>query len=193
MENKNLSPQGALPIKVSDDIILNLLTLKDAPELLKLVNRNRKYLREWLDWLDDNTQIEDAEYFINLSLDQFQKKESLNLGIFRENDILGAVTINEFKWDTREIVIGYWLSEVETGKGLMTKCCKALINFAFQNYDIQCVEIKCAPENYKSRMIPERLGFKITEVLKDYQWLYDHYVDNIVYKVSKQEWQKIST
>jgi ribosomal-protein-serine acetyltransferase len=51
------------------------------------------------------------------------------------------------------------------------------------------VEIGCAPGNRKSCAIPERLGFTREGVLRQREWLYDHFVDHVVYGILAEEWR----
>ncbi len=51
-----------------------------------------------------------------------------------------------------------------------------------------CVEVRCAEGNSKSRAIPERLGFIKEGIIRDVEWLYDHYVEDVVYGILSREW-----
>jgi ribosomal-protein-serine acetyltransferase len=50
------------------------------------------------------------------------------------------------------------------------------------------VEIRAASGNKKSRAVPERLGFKQEGCIRQAEWLYDHYVDHVVYGMLDLEW-----
>jgi ribosomal-protein-serine acetyltransferase len=50
------------------------------------------------------------------------------------------------------------------------------------------VEVRAAPGNRRSRAIPERLGFRQEGILRDAEWLYDHYVDLVVYAMLADDW-----
>ncbi len=50
------------------------------------------------------------------------------------------------------------------------------------------VEIRCAVGNQKSQAIPKRLGFVQEGVLRDAEWLYDHFVDHLVYAMLARDW-----
>jgi ribosomal-protein-serine acetyltransferase len=52
------------------------------------------------------------------------------------------------------------------------------------------VEIHCAVDNKRSRAIPERLGFTQEGIIRANQWLYDHYVDDVIYGMLASEWSE---
>lgn len=64
-----------------------------------------------------------------------------------------------------------------------------MVDYAFNELNLNRVEIRCAVENKKSRAIPERLHFVNEGCIRQAEWLYDHYVDHIVYGMLKEEWK----
>ncbi len=56
--------------------------------------------------------------------------------------------------------IGYWIDEKSSGKGLVTKAEERLTQFAFKEWKLNRIEIRCSPDNIASQMIPKKLGFK---------------------------------
>ena len=70
----------------------------------------------------------------------------------------------------------------------MTRAAKGMLDIAFNEYKLEKVEILVAVDNYKSRQIPERLGFKLEGVNRQAEWLYDHYIDHAVYGLLATEW-----
>lgn len=174
---------------INKDLKLRTLREDDAEALFELVDANRKHLREWLPWLDANTEVEDSRAFIRSVL----KQESDNLGptyaiIFRES-LVGVVGYHPIQWNNKSVEIGYWLSHDLTRQGIMTRCCRALVDYAFDVIGLNRVTIPAAVDNSRSRAIPERLGFKKEGVIRDAEWLYDHYVDHVLYRLLKSEWQ----
>jgi ribosomal-protein-serine acetyltransferase len=64
-----------------------------------------------------------------------------------------------------------------------------LVEHAFGELGLNRVSIACAVENKKSCAIPERLGFRREGVKRQAEWLYDHFVDHVVYGALASEWQ----
>lgn len=178
-----------LSIRIDDDTELRILEERHAQELFNLIDQNRSYLREWLPWLDYEQSVEDTKVFIRSSLQQFVNNEGFQAGIWYKGQLVGGIGYHPINWIQRKVEIGYWLSEDAQGKGIMTRACKTMITYAFEVFDLHRVEIHCATENKPSRAIPERLGFKQEGILREDGWLYDHYVDHIIYSMLEQEWE----
>ena len=70
----------------------------------------------------------------------------------------------------------------------MTRAVKAMIDIAMFEYEVHKVEIWAAEGNEKSRAIAERLGFVQEGIIRQAEWLYDHYVNHVVYGVLRSEW-----
>lgn len=176
--------------KIDEDLSLKLIELRDGERVFKLTNNSRDYLREWLPWLDTTTKLEDIIEFIKISLKGFAENNSLNTVILFKGKIVGVAGYNNINWSNKTAYIGYWLGEEFQGNGIMTKVAKALTNYAFSELNLNKVEIRAAVGNKKSRNIPERLNFVNEGCIRQAEWLYDHYVDHVVYGILAEEWNK---
>ncbi|WP_141431791.1 GNAT family N-acetyltransferase [Bacillus sp. 03113] len=176
--------------KVDEELSLKLIELKDANRLFELTNHSREYLREWLPWLDVTTKIEDTIDFIKLSLKGYADNQSLTSVILYNGEIVGTAGYHNINWSHKYTSIGYWLDERYQGKGIMTKVVKTLTDYAINDLELNRVEIRVALENKKSRGIPERLGFVNEGRIRQAEWLYDYYVDHVVYGMLADEWNK---
>lgn len=177
-------------ILVDEQIELRLLQDEHAKMLFELVQNNRVYLREWLPWLDVNTKVEDTRRFIGFSKKQFEDKNGFQTGIWYKGQLCGVIGLLYINWGNSNAGIGYWMAEALQGKGIMTKSCKSLIDYLFDELELHRVEIRCAENNIKSRSIPERLGLKPEGLVREVEWLYDHYVNHVIYSVLASEWRK---
>ncbi len=179
-------------IKVNDDLELRRLEKRDAPALFQLTENNREYLREWLPWVDSVATLNDTRTFIENSIAQFEKRAGMQLGIWLQLELVGVIGYYGIDWANRATSIGYWLSAAHQGKGIMTNSCKAFVDNAFSNFQLNRMQIRCATKNHKSNAIPKRLGFKQEGIIHQGEWLYDHYVDLIVYGMLTSEWSSMN-
>ena len=177
-----------LKIKVNQDLELRSLKLEDAEALFELTEQNRSYLREWLSWLDENKTVEDTKEFIRAASERLEKGTGGEFGIWYQGQIAGCIGLPQLKKDHRKAAIGYWLAEEFQGYGIMTEVVKALINYLFNELKLNRVEINCALGNEKSCAIPQRLGFTNEGIIRQAEWLYDHFVDWNKYSVLAGEW-----
>jgi ribosomal-protein-serine acetyltransferase len=99
-----------------------------------------------------------------------------------------VVGLHFIDWPNRRTSLGYWLGASYQGRGLITKSCGVLLDHLFTELGLNRVEIACAVGNTKSRAIPERLGFVQEGVLRQQEWLYDHFVDHAVYAMLAASW-----
>ncbi|RLL41769.1 N-acetyltransferase [Oceanobacillus piezotolerans] len=178
------------PYEVDDRIVLKPLIEEDAESLFQLTDRSRLYLREWLPWVDSTVKIEDSLQFIQHVQKLYEENKGLTLGVYYQGNLAGSLSYNLIDWSNKVAYIGYWLADEFQGKGIMTNSVRALIDYAFQDLQLNRVDIRAAYENKKSRAIPERLGFTKEGQIRQAEWLYDHYVDHIVYGMLQSEWTK---
>jgi ribosomal-protein-serine acetyltransferase len=180
--------------KIDEDLSLKLIELRDGERVFELTNNSRGYLREWLPWLDTTIQLEDTIEFIKICLKGFAENKSLNTVILFRGKIVGVAGYNSIDWSNKTAYIGYWLGEEFQGNGIMTKVANALTDYAISELNLNKIEIRAAVGNKKSRSIPERLNFVNEGCIRQAEWLYDHYVDHIVYGILAEEWmeQKIA-
>jgi len=187
-KGKIMGDTPTLGIRIDDDTELRLHQESYAQEYFDLIDQNRQYLREWLPWLDFETSVDDTREYIKSTLKQFGNNEGFQTGIWYRGQIVGSIGYHPIDWNNRKVEIGYWIGRSFQGKGLVTKACKTMITYAFDVYGLNKVEIHCATENRRSRSIPERLGFKQEGVLRQGEWLYDHFVDLAIYSMLASQW-----
>ncbi|HWO98241.1 MAG TPA: GNAT family protein [Bacillus sp. (in: firmicutes)] len=174
--------------KVDEEVSLKLVELKDAERVFELTDNSREYLREWLPWLDMITSVEDTKSFIENCLKNYAENKSMTMFILYKGAIVGTAGYNQIDWSNKVAYIGYWLGKDYQGFGIMTKVAKTLTDYAFNELKLNRVDIRAAKENTKSRAIPERLGFVCEGQIRQAEWLYNHYVDHIVYGMLATEW-----
>lgn len=177
---------------IDRDIELRLLETRHSEELFQLTDSCRDYLKEWLPWVVDSFSYEDTKSFIEITMQQFAANIGFQAGIWYRGEIAGVIGYHRIDKSHKSTTIGYWLGEKFVGKGIMTKACRVFVDYALTDLKLNRVEIRCAEKNHKSRAIPERLGFTKEGIIREAEWLYDHYVDHVVYGMLAREWKEQS-
>lgn len=178
--------------KIDENIALRSLNVNDSEELFHLTIESKDYLKEWLGWLNYTNEVKDTREFIQATLKGFIETGGYpkSAAILYKGKIAGTIGFNEINKLHKIGVMGYWLGKDFQGHGIMTKACKAFIEYGFNELNLNRIEIRVAEGNRKSRAIPERLGFTEEGKIRQAEWLYDHYVDHIIYGLLAEEWSK---
>ena len=177
-------------LKTNDQsCVLRPLRESDAKELFRLTDENRDWLRLWLPWLDGTKTWKDTRAFIRDNQKKTAGKTGVTFGLWTKKELAGVAGYNQIDWVNRKTELGYWIAESHAGRGLVTQACRLLIDHAFGKWKFNKVEIHCGVGNKKSRAVPQRMGFKIEGVLRQREWLYDHYVDHVIYGMLAKDWK----
>jgi ribosomal-protein-serine acetyltransferase len=176
--------------RVDDRMELAMVELRDADEVFAAVDRSRDYLRQWLPWVDSSLRVDDTRAFIREALQQHAQDEGFQCVIRLDGNVAGLVGFRNLDWANRRTEIGYWLAEDYQGQGIMTACCRSLVDFAFGELGLNRVEIHAATGNRKSRAIPERMGFTLEGTHREVEWVNDRFVDGAVYALLRSEWEE---
>jgi ribosomal-protein-serine acetyltransferase len=166
---------------------LRPLATTDAPELHALIEANRDYLACWVPWAAEQ-QLPDTEKFIAETQDQLARNDGFQVCIAPDDPIIGMVGFHAVSWSNRSTSIGYWLAEDHQGRGIMTTAVRALVDHAFDEWNLHRIEIHCAKANRRSRAIPERLGFREEGILRETERMGERYLDGVVYGLLEGEW-----
>jgi len=176
-------------IVMTEESYLKQLELADATEMFWLTDTNRAHLKQWLPWLDFTNRVEDTAGFIQMTINQHNNNQGTHYGIWFKGRLAGTLGVHNLDWINKKTSIGYWLGAGFQGNGLMTEAVAVYIDkLIFGSWGMEKVTIQAATENWKSRSIPERLGFQLEGVLRRNELLYDHYVDHAVYSLLREEW-----
>ena len=175
--------------QVTDEIELRLIEHCHAEEIFGVVDANRKYLRQWMPWLDHSKSSADITAYIETTLRQYAEGKGFQAGIWVGSRFCGTIGHHPINWEHRSTALGYWLDADYQGRGIVTKCCRAIVDDAFARLKLHRVVIRVAVENRRSRAIPERLGFSLEGIARHGQWLYDRFLDIAIYSMLETEWK----
>ncbi|MBQ0138868.1 MAG: GNAT family N-acetyltransferase [Kurthia sp.] len=175
---------------IDEELHLRIITQKDAQEIFELIHENRAYLKNWLGWLDQSTEVKDVQKNIHKNLLGFAIDSAIDTAIVYQGKIVGKIGFHTIDKSVKKAEIGYFLAEEYNGLGIMTRATEALVKIGFEHYQLHKIEIHCAEGNEKSQGIPKRLGFKQEGRIRSAEWLYDKYVNHYIFGLLREEWNE---
>jgi len=185
----------SMPIfSVDENIEVRLLEECDAQRLSRLADgwESRPQVNEWL---FPGSSPEAALEFIRGHRQRYTAGSGFGAGIWVRDDLAGVICLNCRGVLAVEVPnpvtasIDYALAPTFRGKGIITRACKAVVDYAFSNYPINRIEIASDAVNVKSCAIPERLGFVREGVLRQMVSYGSFFGDIVVYSLLRHEWE----
>ena len=170
---------------VDDQILMKEIDEGEVVNIFNAIDAERDYLSKWLPFVEKTVDIEFTRGFVNSYL--YSDKKNVTFAIYFEQRFAGLIGLKDTDETNKKTEIGYWLSSGFQHKGVVTKCCKALIVYAFEDMKMNRVQLKAGTENVRSRAVAERLGFELEGIERDGELHSRGYIDLAVYSLLKKD------
>lgn len=146
---------------VTNNISLELVSPYFVDEVFEVVDSNRKYLSEYLTWVEETKDKEKVLENTKKALVSFSEKKSIDYIIKAAEKVIGRISIWLTDEKTRTFEIGYWISEKYSKKGIITSCVKEVMDVGIEYLNVEKFEIICIVENIGSNKIASKLGYRL--------------------------------
>ncbi len=146
-------------IELFDNISLRALKRGDEEDIYSAIDSQREYLSRWLPFVAFTTSVEFTRGFVESVLNLPKDACEPTFTIRKDDKLIGLIGLKATDRDNHKTEIGYWLSQSEQGKGIITRAVAVLCKYAFEDLLMNRVQLKCAVGNTASSNIPKRLGF----------------------------------
>lgn len=178
-ENKHIT------ITVDKDILLKNIELEDDHVIYSTIIDNFEYLKEWLPFINNTFDLDHVKTFIEGAI--HISSNDLVFLIYYNNQFVGIISLKDIDQTNKKAEIGYWLAESFQKKGIVSRSCKRLIEYAFNDLHLNRIQIKVAKYNTKSQAVAARLGFIREGIERDGELHTDGFVNLIVYSLLKND------
>ncbi len=168
-------------MNISNNISLELINEAHAAIIFEMIDLNRTYLREWLTFVDNMTEMSAAKKWVDGCILRYNERIEKAFVIKFNNEYVGRVGLYNIDKTNKSAEIGYWLVENVQGRGIMKECVEAMLDLGFNTLALNKIEIKCAEGNLKSQKLPLGLNFKYEGMIPNGEWLNGKYVNLKVY------------
>ena len=174
---------------VDHNIVLKILDINDSQIIFDAIDTNRYHLRKWLPFIDATRTVNDTRAFVKSIVEDIERRQEV-FTIWFNDSFCGLAGIKEIDFLNRKAEIGYWLVENATGKGIMIKSVDKVIQFVFDELEMNRIQIRCGVGNTKSSAIPKKLGFFFEGVERQGERFHTKYIDLEVYSMLKSEYSE---
>lgn len=177
---------GQREFVVDQDILLKEVSKDEIVPIFSTINNERSYLGKWLPFVENTKEISDTALVVSEMTRNADK--SLTCGIYFQKKFAGMIGLKDFDFINRKTEIGYWLSEQYQGKGIVTRSCAALIDYAFDRLDLYRIQLNAAVGNNKSQAVALRLGFTQEGIIRSGELHTRGFLDLVMFSLLKPEW-----
>jgi ribosomal-protein-serine acetyltransferase len=158
-------------IDLADGAELRPLEPWQAEEFLAHMDRARATVDPWIPWASVSTDLDSARTTLQRYADKQAGDAGRLCGIWLDGVLVGGTMFVAFDAAAGNCEIGCWLEPAATGRGLVTKAARVLIDWAFGTRGMHRVEWHCRPDNTASSNVARRLGMTLDGTLRaSYPW-----------------------
>ncbi|MET8557433.1 GNAT family protein [Streptomyces sp. NPDC004959] len=162
----------AIPLG-DDDAQLRPLETWHAAEFLAHVGRGRALISTYIGFVDTVVSEDTARDLLHRYAIKRAADEGYLYGIWTGcgqpggGTLVGGVLFRVFDAKTGVCEIGCWLEPAGTGRGLVTRACRVLADWAFHERGMHRIEWWAAAANTASTAVARRLGMTREAVLRE--------------------------
>jgi len=149
-------------------LFLRPLVPEDAQHLRDAVSQSLSTLTQWMDWAQDPFLLTHASYRIETHNRQRPLIQgSQYYGIFlKESDaLIGEISVHHRNFDENSAQLGYWMSQIYQGQGLMREVVIVMSLYLFEYQLLSKLQVYCERGNERSIQLAKTLGFSLETIL----------------------------
>ena len=142
----------------------------DTKSLSRLMITNAERFKMYFPkTLSSNLTLEATQRYIESKIIEFEIKSGFTFAIKDEETktIMGLVILKKVDWQTKQAEIAYCIGKEYERKGWVTKAVKAISNYAFNELNLEILQIIAQKNNLASIKVAENNGFVWQRTLVD--------------------------
>ncbi|MDX5422984.1 MAG: GNAT family N-acetyltransferase [Hymenobacteraceae bacterium] len=184
-----MKASAAKVLPIDTDLYLREAAVTDAAALYQLIDASRKYLREWLPFIDHSHGVSDTEQYLRVVTSPGNISDKVFV-ILYQKETAGIIGYKGIDRLNNKVEIGYWLGEGFQKKDIMRRACHTLLRYAFEKMSMNRIQINVGVGNSRSSNIPKKLGFTLEGIQRDGELLNGSYHNLEVYSLLRKDWER---
>lgn len=170
--------------------VMRQVSYGDAEKLWPIYDRNRERLRPWFRWAPSVRSVGDVRGGIAEWIERQAGEGTLTCVIEEAGEVRGLAYLVMHNRTDRKTELGYWLDAGHEGRGLVTRACRSLVRYAFEQLGVNRIDITADVDNTRSQAVADRLGFERESVIR--QWMCfegGRFADMVNFRLLREDWE----
>lgn len=141
-----------------EDIELRILESKDVNSVYVSWLNNKQVVM----FTEQKEILHTLESIKKYVEEKFLSRNEYLFGIFKKNNHIGNIKLGPINFIHKTAEISFFIGQIDFwSKGIMTKVIKKLVSYSFENLGIEKISAGCYDENFGSKKVLTKCGFKI--------------------------------
>ena len=172
------------------DVRIRPYAPSDAEALYEAVRESIAEVGAWLEWCHPDYAIEESRAWIDHCAAARAEGREYNFAIVDADDrFLGGCGLNRIEHNHRVANLGYWVRTSAAGRGVATAATLLLAEFAFEQTNLNRLQILASTRNTASQRVAERAGARREAVAPDRLFLRGERHDAVQYALLRSEFR----
>jgi RimJ/RimL family protein N-acetyltransferase len=137
-----------------------------AEEFFAHMERGRDFIGQHIGFADAAKDLESARRLLQSYADKTAADTARIFGIWLDDKLVGGVLLRVMDIHQGMAEVGCWLEPAATGKGLITRAARILVDWVIRERGVHRVEWRVSSENAPSIAVARRLGMTKDGVLR---------------------------
>ena len=153
-----------LPILETERLRLRQLGLIDAEAMFKYASNDE--VTKYMPW-DSHTSLRQTKKFLKIMTGKYLNGNFAWAVTWKESkEFIGTIDFGKFDKDARIAEMSYALSHAHWRKGVMSEAAQALIDYGFNELNLERIYARCFAENIASERVMQKVGMTYEGTLR---------------------------
>lgn len=175
----------------TERLTLRKFVFEDAKAMYENWAKDER-VTKFLTW-PPHENLETTQYVLSMWCDDYKNDNFYQWAIVYEGKVVGSISVVRISDENELAELGYCLSYDYWGKGIMTECAKAVINFLFEEVSVNRVSICHAVQNPASGKVAKNCGLEFEGThTEEFKTRWGEFLDISYYAIVRKEWEKLN-
>ena len=155
-----------LSYEIVPGFYLKMLEKRHADSFFEFIEKGREGFENWVPFVSKTLSKADTEIKIISFLEMYKNGQGYFWGLWNNDSIVGLLLIKDIDNSACSAEIGCMIDKNFEGKGIIRESCRIMINFIFNELNLNKIILCCDENNERSIKIAKYFKFNLEGTLK---------------------------